>query len=671
VSDHKPGDADALITKARLLEQQGRADEAIRLYEDGIRQAPCLAFYVNLGALWISAKQPDLAIAPLEKAIELAPDCVPAHVNLAGANSMFGNDAEALASYRKAIELEPDNPKTLKRFAAFLGQIGRTEEAAGHYRKLLAARPSVDQFLKFGNCLMAAGRTPEAVAVYRQAVALDDQDARAHFSLANAFQELTDVSSAQQHFARGAEMEPDKPLWRFRAEVCGPVVFEDAEKIEEYLARVERAIESVAPSVDTPSPPAPRPADEGSLAADGTRSAPASLNEILEAGAFPTFGLSYLGVNTRRLKQQFAAIYEPCFRQIGNLPHGNGNRDRKRIGFLVTRRHEGIFIRCMRFEAVVLASKASIDVLKTRLAIDRLSYAAFSDNYIPAVRQVREAACDLLYYWEVGSDSLNYFLPFARLAPVQCTSHGSLATTGNRAIDYFFSSGMIESDGASEHYSERLWLSRALLMCQDRLPPVRASRGYWRLPDDRRLYGCLQNPLKLHPDFDALLAGILAADPLGTVVLLADDTDHAAAALRKRFTKRVAHADRILFMPRQSFVDYCGLLTVCDVLLDPLHYGAGSSCYDIFSFNLPLVTLPTEFMPGRVALGFYRKMQFEELVAASAEDYVCKAVQVATDRDYRHHVTGQIAARSDVLFNDIEAVREHERFFAEALHNVQ
>ena len=125
-------------------------------------------------------------------------------------------------------------------------------------------------------------------------------------------------------------------------------------------------------------------------------------------------------------------------------------------------------------------------------------------------------------------------------------------------------------------------------------------------------------------------------------------------------------AERILFLPRQPFADYCRLLPVLDVLLDPLHYGAGSSCYDIFSFNLPLLTLPTELMSGRVALGFYRKMQFEELVAASPEDYVQKAVHVATDHEYRKHATDAIAERSDVLFNDLEAVREHERFFDEA-----
>ncbi len=66
-------------------------------------------------------------------------------------------------------------------------------------------------------------------------------------------------------------------------------------------------------------------------------------------------------------------------------------------------------------------------------------------------------------------------------------------------------------------------------------------------------------------------------------------------------------------------------------------------------------------------MGFYRKMQFEELVAASPGEYVQKAVRVATDREYRKHATDVIAERSDILFNDLDAVREHERFFDKAL----
>ena len=52
----EPYHPDALSKLAALLEELGRQEEAIRLYEEGIRHAACLEFYVNLGALRIATR---------------------------------------------------------------------------------------------------------------------------------------------------------------------------------------------------------------------------------------------------------------------------------------------------------------------------------------------------------------------------------------------------------------------------------------------------------------------------------------------------------------------------------------------------------------------------------------------------------------------------------------
>ena len=398
------------------------------------------------------------------------------------------------------------------------------------------------------------------------------------------------------------------------------------------------------------------------------------LNDILEAGVFPGFSLSYHGRDQRRLKEQFAALYEPCFRDQPP-PAGSGLGDRKRIGILVTRRHERMFLQSMRgiverlsqdrFEIVILASRAIVDTLQAKLRPAGLQFVGFGDSLPDAIAQVRAAACDLIYYWEVGSDAINYFLPFARLAPVQCTGWGSTITSGVPAVDWFLSSELVERPGSESQYTERLWKSRTLWRYQERLPATAAATpADFGLPEGRNLYVCFQNPLKLHPDFDRLLAGVLEADPRGLAVLLGDRSGQAVRLLKERFARRMPQAvERIVFLPPQPFGDYCRLLQLAAVILDPPHYGAGSSCYDLFSFNLPVVTLPGELVVGRITQACYRKMGIEDLVVHSPEDYVGKAVQVATDREYRRYVTERIAANSDILFNDLEAVAEHERFF--------
>ena len=125
--------------------------------------------------------------------------------------------------------------------------------------------------------------------------------------------------------------------------------------------------------------------------------------------------------------------------------------------------------------------------------------------------------------------------------------------------------------------------------------------------------------------------------------------------------------ERLVFLPRRSEASYLRLLSLSDVVPGPPHYGAGFSAYDAFGLGLPLVTLPGALHVSRYALGCYRKMGLPGMAAESPEGYLVLACRLATDRDYREDVVERIAALSPVLFEDREAVIEHERFFQGAL----
>ncbi len=322
------------------------------------------------------------------------------------------------------------------------------------------------------------------------------------------------------------------------------------------------------------------------------------------------------------------------------------------------------------FEVVVFCAGAAVKTIGQAITRDDVRFVPIPYSLPESVERIRSVACDLIYFWEVGSGSLNYLLPFARLAPIQCTSHGSFqTTTGVPAIDYFMSSELIESQNAVDHYSEKLWNAKSLLMYQTRLPAVSpVTRDYFRLPEGRNLYVCFQNPLKLHPDFDPLLREILARDSKGIVVLLGGRHGRIASLLQERFAETIpTDAHRIVFLPWLKFDDYCRLLQAADVILDPPNYSAASSLYDVLSFNRPIVTMPGELAVSRVTAAYYKRMGFTELIADSAEQYLGLAARVACDRDYRMHVRDCIAAVSNTVFDDLLAVREHERFFHEVL----
>jgi protein O-GlcNAc transferase len=294
-----------------------------------------------------------------------------------------------------------------------------------------------------------------------------------------------------------------------------------------------------------------------------------------------------------------------------------------------------------------------------------------SARFLAAAEAIRAGQFDVLYYWEIGTDNLNYFLPFCRLAPLQCTSWGVPATSGIPQVDEYLSSELIEPAGAPAHYTEQLVLLPTLMSYQRRAAPSTASPGkeHFGIATDAHVYLCAQQLRKFHPEFDAILAGILRADPRGLIVAVEDHRSrYVAEQLRARFARTMPDVQgRVVFLPFQTYENYLHLIAAADVLLDPLHYGGVTTTYDGFSLDKPIVTLPAPYQRGRYVLGCYRQMGLDDCVVDSPEAYVKRCVALANDGAFHAHVTSKIAQATPALFEDHEIIREYERIFAQLI----
>ncbi len=119
--------------------------------------------------------------------------------------------------------------------------------------------------------------------------------------------------------------------------------------------------------------------------------------------------------------------------------------------------------------------------VETDLSGCRLQLLPISGTLGRIVETVREARFDVLCHWETGSDPTNYFLPFFRLAPVQCNLAGIQATSGIPQMDYYLSSAYIEPEGADAHYSEKLLRAQPLGLSHAAASAggPQAARGLW------------------------------------------------------------------------------------------------------------------------------------------------------------------------------------------------
>ena len=292
---------------------------------------------------------------------------------------------------------------------------------------------------------------------------------------------------------------------------------------------------------------------------------------------------------------------------------------------------------------------------------------SWSPSISPSARRlIAQQRLDVLFYTDIGMDPFTGTLAHTRLAPVQCVTWGHPVTTGIGTIDYFISSEDLETAGANQHYTEKLIRLKTVPICYEKpkLPDPLKRRSDFSLPEDAHIYACPQSLFKFHPEFDDLLGGILRGDPQGIVVLVKSKYPHAEQLLKQRWAANVPDvAERIHFLPAMDRPDFVNLLAVCDVLLDPLHFGGGNSTFEGLAVATPVVTLPSEFLRGRITFALYKQMGILDCVAQDRDDYVNLALRLGTDAAYRRAMRDKILAGHGALFENADGIRQLEGFF--------
>ncbi len=168
------------------LDQKGRPDEAIRVYQSILQSQPGYSrAYVNLGADLDKAGQSDEAMRDDQEAIRLAPDNAVAHNNLGIVLYKQGQIEEAIRQFQDAVRLAPDNAGPRNSLAAALYTHGDHDEALRQFQETLRLNPNyAEAHFNVGSILLARGHTNDAIQHFQAAIRLkpDYTDARVKLS---------------------------------------------------------------------------------------------------------------------------------------------------------------------------------------------------------------------------------------------------------------------------------------------------------------------------------------------------------------------------------------------------------------------------------------------------------------------------------------------------------
>jgi predicted O-linked N-acetylglucosamine transferase (SPINDLY family) len=606
-------DVERRIGAAIAHHEAGRLDAAQAGYEEILRDDPRHVDGLHfLGFLAFQRGRHERAVELISGALALNAAQPRAHQNLGNALQALGRHAEAAASFERAAALAP-------------------ELLEAHYNLGIARR--------------ALGERDAAAAAFRAALRVDPACAEAHYALGQLAADADQLAQAQRCFRHALALRPDYAEARWSLALCHvPQVYgigEDPGRARADLAAALGELEAWCEQA-------------GERAADGV-------------GAMQPFSLAYDEAPNRALLERYGTL---CGRVMARAhrPVIAAHAGRPlRIGVVSAQLRDhsvwhalvkGWFGRLdrERFElhAFHLGTAADDETRFAKAAAARfVEGARDTAGWIAAIAESRP---DVLIYPEVGMDPMTARLAALRLARVQAASWGHPETTGLPTIDYYLSAAALEPPQAQANYREKLVLLPGL-GCH--FEPRRApSASALDVPGDGPLLVCPGVPFKYAPRYDWVLGEI--ARRLGSCRMVFFEHP-GSARLRERL--RALDLERhARFLPWLSKAQFHALLARADLALDTIGFSGFNTALQAIEAGLPMVTREGRFLRGRLASGILRRLGLDELVSATEEEYVERAVALARDAGARERLRAAMAARRDSLYRDPAPLRALEEF---------
>jgi protein O-GlcNAc transferase len=697
-----PNHADAWHLLGVLAYQTGNTTKAIKHYRRAVEIRPRFAEAFNNLALAHKARSENsAALQAFERALMIRPEYVEAAFNIALLYESEVNPAAAEKAYRHALAIRPGYLDALINIGNLLRRQNRASEArdlllpaqgmyyehaalAGNLALIHLDLGDYSQARSFG--ASAAQLAPHearwwevqgvaarlqndldaALVLLGRACELAPEDAGKQFEYGLALETAGDYAQACSLLgkARAAEPQWQRLCWSER--LLLPAMPADEAAIDAALARFTQGLEElhVGLKLDTP----------------------AAIASALDAAATTCpFQLHYLPRDNSALQRHYAELVQrvalaaaPQFACAPTKPQ-RAPGAKLRIGFVsaylrthTVARYFSRYITDLdttRFETFVWHTGDSSDALTDSIAAASTHFLQTDLPSLDLAQIIRAADLDALIYLDIGLDPRQLLLASWRLAPLQCLAYGHPVSSGLLSIDYFLGADVLEPAQAQNQYSEKL-------LCLPGLgtrpaPPPAAGDGIWlrEKSPDRPVLLCLQNLIKLVPEFDRTLARIAARS--GARIVLFD----RCAYLGQVFMRRIAPAfaaeglyaeDSVELIPLRAYSEFLGGVQAADLVLDTPWFCGGGTSLDALGVGTPVVTLEGPMARGRQTAGMLRLLGLDELITTDADAYVDLVVALCADKKRRDDLRSRISRSAQKLFNDAAPLAALQTFLSDA-----
>jgi tetratricopeptide (TPR) repeat protein len=196
--------------------------------------------YLRAGIVSLKADDPRLAEQGYRKALELNPQNVTAHADLAYILLNQGQIEEGMVHVNEALKLDPNHAEA--RFNLGLGMLLRNqpEGAAACFERVIEIKPDyAEAHSQLGILLAKRNQPQEAIKHLYRAAGLTPNDGQTHFNLGVLLAGQGRLDEAVIHYAKAAQLNPDDATIPYN---LGLTTSRQG-KLEEAIKHLSRAVE--------------------------------------------------------------------------------------------------------------------------------------------------------------------------------------------------------------------------------------------------------------------------------------------------------------------------------------------------------------------------------------------------------------------------------------------
>jgi predicted O-linked N-acetylglucosamine transferase (SPINDLY family) len=641
---------EARLARARQMRDVGRFTDAQALCESALREKPDHLEALTL--LWDIAHErgaPGAAIDALNRAIAADGGVAAMHYMLGCVFQAQGKAPDAIASFRQALALDPAQAKTHN-------NLGCTLEATAELR--------------------------EAAECYRAAIRLDPRMAQAHYNLGNACRQLGDARSASLHIREALAIEPGHADWRCNLGDLHFVQRQLDDAIAEYRAAIEidsgyvRAyaelgaallrvgqVEGAHAAIATASGLAPDRPELGSLLLHALH-----FREDTDAPAIYREHLSWAERHARGLPRATAHVARPAAGRRLNIGYVraafDGDMFARLLGPVLAAHDRGAF------NVFCYSAAGPADEVAERQRVKCEHWRDLSRSPDDEVAdRVRADGIDILVDLTGHAGGGRPLLFARKAAPVQIAWPGYPDTSGLAAMDYRFTDAIADPEGATERFhTEELVRLPAGFTC---FAPPAQSPDPGNPPLARAghvTFGCFGELAAVTPRMLALWSEILRSLAGARLVLQAEGlgAESARRALHEWVLGQGIGLERIdLRAPGESYAARLAGYGDVDIALDVFPCNCTTQTCEALWMGVPVVSLAGTTHASRTGASILGHAGLAELVAATPDGYVEKAVALARDGERLAALRSGLRARlrSSALLDTQGFTRALERAY--------